>query len=134
MTVFLSSWLLWVSGSPVLFGSRNSLVLAVSVSSSSRGSFDSDGSFVLTFLVLLSGSSVSCDSSRYHGCSGTFGNRACFGSPGFSGFRGFRGSFGLILVVLVALCCRARLGTSRPTFKHGAKTLHKEVLLREHQY
>ena len=53
-----------MSGSPVLFGSPNSLVLAASVSSGSRGSFDSDGSFVLTFLVLLSGSSVSRGSSR----------------------------------------------------------------------
>lgn len=127
MTVFLSSWPLWVSGSPVRFGSRNSLVLAVSVSSGSRGSFDSDGSFVLTFLVLLSGSTVSCGSSRYHGCSGssgTFGNRACFGSHGFSGFRGSRGSPRLILVVLLVLCCRAWLGTSRTTFKDGTKTLH----------
>lgn len=74
-----------MSGSPVLFGSPNSLVLAASVSSGSRGSFDSDGSFVLTFLVLRSGSS------RYHDCSGSsgpFGNRACFGSYGFYGFRG----------------------------------------------
>ena len=62
-----------MSGSPVLFGSRNSLVLAVSVSSGTRGSFDSDGSFVLTFFVLLSGSSVSCGSSRYYGCSGSSG-------------------------------------------------------------
>lgn len=80
-----------MSGSPVLFGSPNSLVLAASVSSGSRGSFDSDGSFVLTFLVLLSGSSVSRGSSRYHDCSGSsgpFGNRACFGSYGFYGFRG----------------------------------------------
>ena len=78
----------------------------------------------MTFFVLLSGSSVSCGSSRYHDCSGssgTFGNRACFGSHGFSGFRG---SSRLILVVLVALCCRARLGSSRTTFKSGAKTLH----------
>lgn len=56
-----------MSGSPVLFGSRNSLVLAVSVSSGTSGSFDSDGSFVLTFFVLLSGSS------RYYGCSGSSG-------------------------------------------------------------
>ena len=76
-----------MSGSPVLFGSPNSLVLAASVSSGWRGSFDSDGSFVLTFLVLLSGSSVSRGSSRYHDCSGPFGNRACFGSYGFYGFR-----------------------------------------------
>ena len=110
-----------MSGSPVLFGSPNSLVLAASVSSGSRGSFDSDGSFVLTFLVLLSGSSVSRGSSRYHDCSGSsgpFGNRACFGS------YGFYGSSRLILVVLVALCCLARLGSSRTTFKNGAKTLH----------
>lgn len=53
-----------MSGSSVLFGSPNSLVLAASVSSGWRGSFDSDGSFVLTFLVLLSGSSVSRGSSR----------------------------------------------------------------------
>lgn len=107
-----------MSGSPVLFGSPNSLVLAASVSSGSRGSFDSDGSFVLTFLVLLSGSS------RYHDCSGSsgpFGNCACFGSYGFYGFRG---SSRLILVVLVALFCRTRLGSSRTTFKNGAKTLH----------
>ena len=113
-----------MSGSPVLFGSPNSLVLAASVSSGSRGSFDSDGSFVLTFLVRLSGSSVSRGSSRYHDCSGSsgpFGNRACFGSYGFYGFRG---SSRLILVVLVALCCLARLGSSRTTFKNGAKTLH----------
>ena len=113
-----------MSGSPVLFGSPNSLVLAASVSSGSRGSFDSDGSFVLTFLVLLSGSSVSRGPSRYHDCSGSsgpFGNRACFGSYGFYGFRG---SSRLILVVLVALCCRTRLGSSRTTFKNDAKTLH----------
>ena len=113
-----------MSGSLVLFGSPNSPVLAASVSSGSRGSFDSDGSFVFTFLVLLSGSFVSRGSSRYHDCSGSsgpFGNRACFGSYGFYGFRG---SSRLILVVLVALCCRARLGSSRITFKNGAKTLH----------
>ena len=80
-----------MSGSPVLFGSPNSLVLAAPVSSGSRGSFDSDGSFVLTFLVFLSGSFVSRGSSRYHDCSGSsgpFGNRACFGFYGFYGFRG----------------------------------------------
>ena len=95
-----------MSGSLVLFGSPNSPVLAASVSSGSRGSFDSDGSFVLTFLVLLNGYSVSRGSSRYHDCSGSsgpFGKRACFGSYGFYGFRG---SSRLILVVLVALCCR----------------------------
>ena len=103
-----------MSGSPVLFGSPNSLVLAASVSSGSRGSFDSDGSFVFTFLVLLSGSFVSRGSSRYHDCSGSsgpFGNRACFGS-----YMAF-----MVFVVLVALCCRTRLGSSRTTFKNGAR-------------
>lgn len=81
----------------------------------------------MTFFVLLSGSSVSCGSSRCHDCSGssgTFGNRACFGSHGFSGFRGSGGSSRLILVVLVALCCRAWLGSSRTIFNNGAKILH----------
>lgn len=30
----------------------------------------------------------------------------------------------MVFVVLVALCCRTRLGSSRTTFKNGAKTLH----------